>query len=1005
MSDPVSPAALPRPRAPWGARLDAVAVGLVLGFAFLSASFIARNSDLWLHLAAGRLVADGEYRFGEDPFTDSAAGRYWANHAWLSDFGLYAGYSALGGPGLVALKALAVALTAGAMLWATTSVALRPAGPPKAAGRGPTAPGRGPLWVTCGCVALAVLACAPRLFLQPTVASLLLLAVCLCCLRAGTPSVRGPLGGPAGRKASEGNRALAAVPVLIALWVNLDAWFVLGPALVGLFWVGRKIAPNRDAEPAWPRWFVPATLAACLVSPHHVHALRPPLELSPQVWGSEFRTDPRFAGVFASPWNLAALGPAGGYNLAAWAFLVLLALGAASFLLNRRAVRGWRFAVWLPFAVLAAWQSRLIPFFAVVAGPVTALNLSEVIPERRFVRSGRAGVLVGTAALIGLAWFGLLTGFANRDRAAAWDVHTDPTLRRAAEARAAERSAGAGGRVFTAHPDLGHYLAWFAPGHRYTVDSRLPLLVPAAGEYAAASRAVGLVGEPQPDDARSLGEFGEVLLYDPDAGRMTRALRTAAGDGGVWRPQRVDGGAVLLARADRGGFEPEREVFGGGPGGLPTAARGPATLAEPDPAWWSVTRPVGRAGSWAADAATVYVRLFEGASSDSPALPLLAVRAARAGAEADPADPLAWLALGRAYLAASERTWERTAGTGLSPLEHVRLAQIAAALTQSVLRNPGSAPARESLAGFLLRRNMLDAARPHAAEALRLTRRAGPLAGEPPEAFASRVGRLAGLADPLDAAVLDAENRFLVRTAGLTGDPLARARVAVELGLTQKAVDTLLAAHPDLYGAAGLGLLAELLLRSGQAAECRVLLDRAELRRNPDVLGVTALPRPPGPDGHRWVYTLPMYDWLDLCQNAAAGRYEAAAAAIDRVCARLDAEERAQSPGVTASAAAVFALEVGLGAPPLPFAARAGRARDRLRLTELLAQTKALTATRADLQTLAGVLDLERGATPASAARFEAALALGAQVKALGLAVPGEPLAARYHALFRKFNP
>jgi hypothetical protein len=132
------------------------------------------------------------------------------------------------------------------------------------------------------------------------------------------------------------------VPVLIAIWVNMDAWFILGPALVALFWVGRRIDPDRDTLPAWPVWLIPASFAACLISPHHIHALQLPLELSPAVWNSEFPTDPRFAGVFLSPWRWGPLGAAGGYNLALWSFFVLLGIGLASFALNRRAVMSWR---------------------------------------------------------------------------------------------------------------------------------------------------------------------------------------------------------------------------------------------------------------------------------------------------------------------------------------------------------------------------------------------------------------------------------------------------------------------------------------------------------------------------------------------------------------------------------------------------------------------------------------------------------------------------------------
>src|SRR5262249_16590607 len=68
---------------------------LVLAFAFLAASFAARNSALWLHLATGRLLARGEYVFGADPFAYTTKGVYWANHAWLFDLALYAGFQTL----------------------------------------------------------------------------------------------------------------------------------------------------------------------------------------------------------------------------------------------------------------------------------------------------------------------------------------------------------------------------------------------------------------------------------------------------------------------------------------------------------------------------------------------------------------------------------------------------------------------------------------------------------------------------------------------------------------------------------------------------------------------------------------------------------------------------------------------------------------------------------------------------------------------------------------------
>ena len=204
-----SPAAATAPRAVvrrnrWGRWVDVALVGLTVAFAFLSGSFVARNSDLWLHLAAGRLIVNGQYSFGVDPFSYATVGRYWANHAWLSDTGMYLVHRSLGGGALVVFKAAIVALIASVMFW--------------------MAHDGGPIWLRTSCILLAILAMTPRLLLQPSVISFFMLALCLGCLHAGGHWFR-------------------AVPILIVLWVNLDSWFVLGPLLVVLFSAGRRSIP------------------------------------------------------------------------------------------------------------------------------------------------------------------------------------------------------------------------------------------------------------------------------------------------------------------------------------------------------------------------------------------------------------------------------------------------------------------------------------------------------------------------------------------------------------------------------------------------------------------------------------------------------------------------------------------------------------------------------------------------------------------------------------------
>ena len=84
-------------------------VVLVPVFGFLLAAFPARNSDAWMHLAYGKLLAQGEVGFGPDPFTYTTSNVVWVNHAWLADLLGYGIYALAKGPALILVKAILIA--------------------------------------------------------------------------------------------------------------------------------------------------------------------------------------------------------------------------------------------------------------------------------------------------------------------------------------------------------------------------------------------------------------------------------------------------------------------------------------------------------------------------------------------------------------------------------------------------------------------------------------------------------------------------------------------------------------------------------------------------------------------------------------------------------------------------------------------------------------------------------------------------------------------------------
>src|SRR5262249_10879305 len=136
-----------------------------------------------------------------------------------------------------------------------------------------------------------------------------------------------------------------------------------------------------------------------------------------------------------------------------WAYCLLLAASAVSFVLRGRALHPGRLLVWLALAALSLYQARAIPFFAVAAGPLLALNLQEWAVARQESRSANrrtrfsifdprsstlirgGGALVGVGLLV-LAWPGWLQPAPYQPRA--WSVEPDGSLVRLAQHLEAE---------------------------------------------------------------------------------------------------------------------------------------------------------------------------------------------------------------------------------------------------------------------------------------------------------------------------------------------------------------------------------------------------------------------------------------------------------------------------------------------------------------------------------------------------------------------------------------
>ena len=362
---------------------------------------------------------------------------------------------------------------------------------------------RGGLWAPAVGAALSVLVLSPWLAPHPMITSYLFLALTLYFLER-----------PHTLRPNEENGAGTAEPVaftaywpllpLFVLWVNLDSWFLLGPLTVALYLLGQLLqssyGPGRDdpeaircGETATLLGVLAAGLVVCLINPHHVYAfLTPPAQLGLSPATGVLQTDPDFHGLLMSPFEGEYWRPGLGWTAGGLAYYALVLLSGLSFVFNLAGLRWRRFLVWSALLLVSAFQVRAIPFFAVAAGPILALNLQSFFSRRiawtdgaeaaRWAIAGRIASLLAVLVLLGATWAGLLhVPFGEPPR---WEIELDPGLRGLAEKIhdwRKEHLLSDDARGFNLSADAANYFAWFCPEEKGVIDARHPLFSAGGG--------------------------------------------------------------------------------------------------------------------------------------------------------------------------------------------------------------------------------------------------------------------------------------------------------------------------------------------------------------------------------------------------------------------------------------------------------------------------------------------------------------------------------------------
>ncbi len=622
--------------------LDGIQIVLVLLFAFALASISVRNTDFLLHLGTGKLLVEGRYTFGVDPFTYTAAGERWVNHSWLYDVILYELYQTVGPTVLVVLKALGLVLLAWVLLCTSR------------AGRS--------MWLPALSVAMALLALSPRLFFQPTLVSFLFLGVLLWLLQRGGhhlyPESQAEDPHTRKKKGYTGPAITLArywpVLVLCVLWVNLDEWFVLGPVTVALYALGQWLQQKFARNPLAPHVPRPGEVRAlggvcllsflvCLINPHHVFAFTPPAQLGLLVGRADLASDAYFDAFFYSPLQGIYFHPAIGMSVAGMAFFPLAVLSGLSFVLNRAAWSWWRALIWAVFLGLALYHARSIALFAIVAAPIMALNFQEFAVLRftdtvralgtwkRWALAGRVLTVLVLVLLVAACWPGWLQAQAGRRMA--WGMEIDPALEKLGKRMKelhdqgvlTEQNVG-----FNYTPEIANAMAWYCPEEKSFFDTRLHLFAHVAGEYVDVRKALQYL--PQGTGPEAAGVPGQkerprtnwpallqkrkidhVILYDPVLRRLALPLQKFTWQPEEWSLIHLDGHVAMYARQGSSlaaqGLNLEKEALVPRPEDRPPP-RGPEKVPQPRVFWNEFLDPPAPSGLLA-DSAAVYLLLFD----------------------------------------------------------------------------------------------------------------------------------------------------------------------------------------------------------------------------------------------------------------------------------------------------------------------------------------------------------------------------------------------------------
>ncbi len=350
------------------------------------------DPDMWWHLRTGEyILANGLPR--QDVFSFTVPDYAWITHEWLSQVFMWLVYQAGGLPGLMVVFALLIALT----YWL---VYLASEGRP---------------YVAAFVVLLAAIAAAIVWGPRPQIFNMLFTAVFVFIIERV-------------RQGKLSHWFLWLMPVIMVVWANAHSGYLLGVVVLGTYTVGEAlqqwlggdqfsvfsgqssvsggvpevVTPQKREGLAWPQIKEMAGITAVSFL---VAVLNPS---GPTLWIYPFQTlgSPSMQ-QYIQEWQSPNF-----HAVLFWPFAIMVLLGTLALIFSPKRPSFTDLLLYFGTAAAGFLSARHIPLFTVIAAPIIARHVTNIVGQTRFAslveEPDPAGVTKPVRSLAILNWIVLL---------------------------------------------------------------------------------------------------------------------------------------------------------------------------------------------------------------------------------------------------------------------------------------------------------------------------------------------------------------------------------------------------------------------------------------------------------------------------------------------------------------------------------------------------------------------------------------------------------------------